>query len=199
MHDQMIPDYLSRLLTPAPMRDDPPRNEPRVKVRVKVRPRMVGVCGLSLKEGDNEVTIYESDLAKMMERVEDAPDMVEQSKRLYAGAKDRWIADQIRHFAPDQQAQARIDLERKWRTQGEDGKWSPEAYFQSAMGRGIKPLLSVEVLEKDIPPPVSERDAMVEAIASRQSAQVTRAMEVFAEKLGSVIAEALRGKQNNTR
>jgi hypothetical protein len=196
VQNQIIPDYLSRLLTPAPVREDPPRNEKRVKVRVKVRPRTVGVLGMELKEGNNEVLVYESDLPKMMERVEDAPEMIEQSQRLYERSTSRWIAEQLRHMSPEQQTTARVEIERRWRTQGDDGKWSPEAYFQSAMGRGIKPLLSVEVIERDIPAPRAEQEILVEAIAERQSSQMTRAMEAFADRLGEKIAEVQRGMNN---
>lgn len=117
------------------LRQDPPRNEARVKLRVVSRAEGHALCGRVLSAGEQAVEVYESDVRAFTDAVETAD---------LSGAKSRLsryeaaIASKRAGKPVADTALPRYPL-------------SLEAVFREIEGRDILPLVSVERVEEKRP------------------------------------------------
>jgi len=216
---------LTALGMPPMLRSDPPRNEPRCKIRLAIRSNAHNLPGgIRIKRGQTvdgkyklgthevepgvfEVIVYQSDLDTIKKNVEPQPQDVERVRAEHAATKQRWINEHLADSPPVMHAQRIVELEREWTNQS-DHATSPEAIFTRAFGRCIKPLLSVEVIEDYIDPPRTDEAKLVESIVKHASGASNVAALVEAMKLlpqfdpdamgraiGAAMAEAMKSNR----
>lgn len=186
-------DSLNRLddrHLPPHLRTDPLRDVPRIKIRVNVRAKSTSLPSLlvdkRVKHGVSEHVIYEDELPAVMDRVETETAAVEQATQSFEFAITQWVNDKLRSLPPEDHDAERPKLRRRYFQSIGNGKLGPASYFQEMKGRGIKPLISVEVIEK-LPPPQSPQDAMIAKIAAENAST----MAAMGEALGKSIAAEL--------
>lgn len=117
------------------LRQDPPRAEGRVKLRVTSRCDGQVLCGIRLSVGDQVVEVYESDARAFTDAVETA-DLAHARDRL--ARYERAIADKASGKPVADTAIPRFPL-------------SLEAVFRELEGRDMRPLVSVERADEKRP------------------------------------------------
>jgi hypothetical protein len=155
-------DIQSTSLVPFHARRDPVEQIPRARVRVKLRMKnyLVPSVGLVKQKtadagGFNEIIVYERDLPLLQADVETEHAMLVQAKANHERNLKAYIRDRSR--CTDEQMNAGMD---RW-NQGmihahNTYPGSVEAEFHRITQRGIKPLISLDVIEAGLPPQLTE-------------------------------------------
>lgn len=110
------------------------QNETRVRMRVECRPLLQAICGALVPNGVHEIEVPASQVESVASLVEDRPEMIEAARSAFENELRDWLAE------------------------GKSEATFPgslEASFFSIMRRGIRPLVSAEVVERDIAPPAA--------------------------------------------
>lgn len=187
-----IIDELRDRLLPAPLRDDPPRNEERIKIRVNVRPRSTEICGQLVKHGVREITIYKSDLAKVEALVEDDIEGLKRAQEAFESARDRWVNAQLQSVPADERDVVRPKILRKFFSQAHASQRAPEAFFHQFTGRGVRPLVGKpEIVEDAIPAPKTELQERIDATSDARKAEMQAMGEAIGKAMGEKIAAVL--------
>lgn len=129
---------------------DVPPNEARMRIRVKSRvnqsiPGVIGESSLIRREGGkdpewHEFVVAKSAMPQVMELVETEQHKLDLAREAAENQFNAWISS---HGGKESPAYN----EKTW-------GGSVEKVFYENFGRGIKPLLEVEVLEDNMPPPL---------------------------------------------
>lgn len=165
-------DIQSTSLVPFHARRDPIEQIPRARVRVKLRMKNYLVPSVGLvkqktadADGFNEVIVYERDLQTLNADVETDHALLAQAKANH----ERNLKAYVRDRARCTEEQLNSPMER-W-SQGmvyahNTYPGSVEAEFYKMTQRGIKPLVSVEVLEAGLPPQLTETQTQQATVLS---------------------------------
>lgn len=195
-------------MIPRSQMKDPPRAENRVRVRVTV----VEGCSLSfshwkpdgregttLKSGTHEILLYKSQIEALNRKLECDPaavkrakdlDRIERLRYVYAtsDARDNGYGKEVTKWAGEQ-----LD-ERLWtpsmRSAGNryPGGWSAIYRRMDPEQRGPGNVEKIEIIEDDLPPPLTHEQAVAEA----QGAANAKALRELVAALPQATAEALR-------
>lgn len=121
-----------------------------VKVEVDVRPAYHALpCGFVAGHGKSIVKIRKRDLPALMALVETEPEEITAAQRRYDNALAEYLKKGLEGIEP-------INAEKRREQLIADYPGSMEAIFFRDMGRNIKPLVSVRVVEDNIAVPVDE-------------------------------------------
>jgi len=168
-------------------------NMRRVLVRFRDGASQTVIAGTLLRksdagpEGTVELTAYESDIPRILALIEDDTSGLKRAReshlrtlRKHLAENTPWSLDAI----PEDPAEWDEDLRRVEQVYGGS---STESKFFEMTGRGIKPLVDVQVEDEVLPPPLGEHEESVAAVA-RQFA----GGGMDAATLATAFAEALK-------
>lgn len=173
----MITHGVSTYIRPDGTRWDMPKNEARVKIRCKARVKTILPGGTRIEPGWDDANncpskdppwqdavIYKSDLATVQALVETELGRIDSAKRDAESKFQHWL-----HKMGNGQENARFNR----------NTWggSVEATFYENNGRGINPLIAVEVLEELAPPKLPE----IAGVSSQPEAQSAEMVALKAE------------------
>lgn len=196
-------------LVPLHQRQDAPRAEPRLRVRVQLgvphAAKSVVVAGTLVTaaqadaDGCVEIVCYESDFGAVRDLVETELDAIDRAERALAlrhateaaQAMSRPVTDVMRPETWDDRARRAVA----------SSPASVEAEFFRLVGRGIRPLRSAQIVET-LPAPSEERtheiaDVIRAALAAdrdRSGDSAERLAAALAERLGEVLAKHMAKK-----
>lgn len=216
-------------------RADRPRLEPRVRMRVKVKVKQTTLPlahdevftehgKLGVKQGEHEIVVFRSDVAKVLAKVETETGQVRAAHDIFwrgclaavteTNSRIRQPIDMALCVVPDHPVpstnkwvelhwpQIGQELYYRWlTTHCHEDRRSPQAIFRGNMGRSMKPLESAEIIDgPDIDAPVPEEQqqtlAMVELVRrAAQPVNASNGAEVAALKAEN---DALRARQAET-
>lgn len=186
-------------------RKDPPRREAMRRVKVRFRPELLQnprnnaqtvVAGqivrqsMADKDGWIELTVYESDLDRVREKVisDDDRALLEVAERAYWNRLHKEMRETLGgdrgldFDIPDDPADYDEQLHRVWKKFGH----SPESQFYEMNDRGVPPLAEMKVSKEKLPPPLSEHEQSVAQVAERMGGQ-----GVDAQALAAAMVEAM--------
>lgn len=168
MLNDVTSSLVQNLLLPTQFQTDPVRKESRVKMRVTVRPLSTslpladGSGANYVKQGTHEILVYESDVPKVLAKVEEDPEGIARAELAYDLRLRAWLREK----------QGRMPLEDKslWDSKTIDlcrqyNETNVPAEFYAAHLRSIRPLVSAEVLERVEAPETPQEKAQREQMA----------------------------------
>jgi hypothetical protein len=155
-----------------------------VKVEVDVRPAYHALpCGIVAGHGKSIAKVRKRDVPALMALVETEPHEIEAAQRRYDNALNDYIKKGLEGIEPANSEKRREQLIA-------DYPGSMEAIFFRDMNRSIKPLVSVRVVEDNIPVPVDE------AQTEQQSALVKALSAEFAKAFAGVLGQQTQQKKS---
>lgn len=192
-------------LTAAMRREDPPRAEKRVRVRVHLEGNhpvsLLGFGGDLLRGTVAEATIYESDLENIRRNKLRTPEDVARlqlAQEMHEGVVAKYVkeSDPSLHDVKDEEIRnpASVqDIDRKRAIQRALATCSSSVeteFFKVNKARyGVRPVLSIEVLEVDIPSPMDAEAAKARAADDERLAMMAAAI---AQGVGAANKELVR-------
>lgn len=171
------------------------RNEPRVRVRVNVRPVLTSVpraeddvfngrMSNSVYQGIQEFVCFESDLPMVRALVEDKEQLLELSKETHENNLRHYLEQQYKKKIPADKKEWDDNLRRLSKTY--DG--NPIAEFNRLVKRDPKPLISMEVIEREIPAPRPEDKKQLAQLVQDLKASENADLTAVLTKLTELIA-----------
>lgn len=149
------------------------------KVEVDVRPAYHALpCGYMAGFGKNIVTVRKRDIPLLMAQVENEPEEIAAAQKRFNRELETYVEKNCEGVEPSA-------LQRRREALIAEFPGSMEAIFYRDMGRSIKPLVSVKVLEENISVPEDE------ASVDQQNA--------IAVGVAKAVAQALAGMQQQQK
>jgi hypothetical protein len=155
-------DIHATTLVPIHSRRDPIEQLPRCTVRIKQRMKnyLVPTLGLVRQrtadaDGWNTITIYERDLPVLQADVETDLAAIEVARQTNETDLAQWVSEKA-GVTPEQIANPSMQIAERIQRAKNTYPGSVEACFFAMKKRGIKPLIALEVVEKNLPPPMTD-------------------------------------------
>lgn len=166
------------------------RRDPMTRVRIQSRTdNQVIPGGYILPRGESTCVVYTPDLPAIFAMIEREPQAIAQAEEFFIKAVENEIRDELRDISDLDAKRARLSKARQ------EFSGSIEGTFHFLHKRDILPLISVEILDENIPAPVNQGQVEHQSFLA-----ITIAREVasaLAAALPAVIAAAVQGAQSN--